>query len=60
MSKKNYMTPAAKFIIMKSSAIILASRAVGGGNANDIGWGGKGAAGQSADSRGGGFWDDED
>ena len=61
MSKKNYMAPAAKVIIMKSAAIMNASRVAGGGDASDIGWGGKASnySGE-AGSRSGGFWDDEE
>ena len=61
MSKKNYMAPAAKVIITKCAAIIAASRATGSVDGVDatIGWGGEGT-GKSADSRGGGFWDDEE
>ena len=59
MNRKNYTAPVSKVIKVKC-ACLLSTSVKGGGDANDIGWGGSGT-GKSADSRGtGGFWDNED
>ena len=57
MEKKIYSAPVTKEIQISAMPLMQTS-VKGAGAADDIGWGGEGT-GQSADSRGGG-WDDED